>query len=161
NVDYAKFGYKSLDELINWRLYNRTGAGLMAELGSHQLDACSIFLGKKHPLSVTGVGGTIFYKDGREADDHVFTIFEFPAGRDDKHRVIVTYSSINTNSFDGYGEMVMGSKGTMIVSQEKEILLFKEAGNAYTSRQTSVSVENAGKKPVLETSPSLAGPSAA
>ena len=51
NIDYKKYGYKSLDELINWRLYNRTGAGLMAELGSHQLDACSIFLGKKHPLA--------------------------------------------------------------------------------------------------------------
>ena len=61
NVDYAKYGYKSLDELVRWRLYNRTGAGLMAELGSHQLDACSIFLGKKHPLAVTGIGGTFFY----------------------------------------------------------------------------------------------------
>ena len=82
-------------------------------------------------------------------------------GQDDKDRVVVTYSSINTNSFDGYGEMVMGSRGTMIVSQEKEILLYKEAGNAPPSRQTSVSVETVGKKPVLETSPSLAGPSAA
>jgi predicted dehydrogenase len=107
------------------------------------------------------VGGTFFYKDGREADDHVFTIFEFPSGQDDKDKVVVTYSSINTNSFDGYGEMVMGSKGTMIVSQEKEILLYKEAGNAYASRQTTVSVETVGKKPALETSPSLAGPSTA
>ncbi len=49
NIDYKKYDYQSLDELINWRLYNRTGAGLMAELGSHQLDACSIFLDKKHP----------------------------------------------------------------------------------------------------------------
>ena len=84
-----------------------------------------------------------------------------PRHRTTKDRVVVTYSSINTNSFDGYGEMVMGSQGTMIVSQEKEILLYKEAGNAYTSRQTTVSVETAGKKPALETSPSLAGPSAA
>src|SRR4051794_8877223 len=29
NIDFARYGYKSLDELINWRLYNRTGAGLM------------------------------------------------------------------------------------------------------------------------------------
>ena len=49
----------------------------------------------------------------------------------------------------------------MIVSQEKEILLYKEAGNAYASRRTSVTVETVGKKPVLETSPSLAGPSTA
>ena len=57
NVDFKKYGYKSLEELVRWRLYNRTGAGLMAELGSHQLDACSIFLGKEHPLAVTGIGG--------------------------------------------------------------------------------------------------------
>ncbi len=52
--------------------------------------------------------------------------------------------------------MVMGSEGTMIVSQEKEILLYKEAGNSSLSRSTSVTVEGQGKKP-LETSPSLAG----
>jgi predicted dehydrogenase len=78
NVDFAKHGYKSLEELVRWRLYDRTGAGLMAELGSHQLDACSIFLGKAHPLAVTGIGGTFFYTDGREVDDHVFVNFEFP-----------------------------------------------------------------------------------
>jgi predicted dehydrogenase len=160
DVDYNKYGYSSLNELINWRLYDKTGAGLMAELGSHQLDACSIFLSKKHPLAVTGIGGTFFYTDGREVDDHVFTLFEFP-GKSQHDRIVVTYSSINTNSFDGYGEMVMGSQGTMIVSQEKEILLYKEAGSALTSRTTSVTMETQGKKPVLETSPSLAGPTQA
>ncbi len=109
-VDFAKYGYKSLDELVRWRLYNRTGAGLMAELGSHQLDACSIFLGKKHPLAVTGIGGTFFYTDGREVDDHVFVNFEFP-GKAEKDHVVVTYSSINTNRFDEYGEELMGSRG--------------------------------------------------
>jgi predicted dehydrogenase len=160
NVDFKKYGYSSLDELINWRLYNRTGAGLMAELGSHQLDACSIFLGKQHPMAVTGIGGTFFYTDGREVDDHVFTVFEFP-GKGEHDRIVVTYTSINTNAFDGYGEQVMGSKGTMIVSQEKEILLFKEAGSPVLSRTTSVTLETQGKKPALETSPSAAGPTAA
>ena len=76
--------------------------------------------------------------------------------------MVVTYSSINTNSFDGYGEMVMGSKGTMIVSQEKEILLYKEAGNAYTSRADDASRWRPwARSPSLETSPSLAGPSTA
>ena len=48
---------------MRWRLYDRTGGGLMAELGSHQLDACSIFLGKVHPLAVQGVGGKFYYND--------------------------------------------------------------------------------------------------
>lgn len=29
----------ALEELVRWRLWNRTGGGLMAELGSHQIDA--------------------------------------------------------------------------------------------------------------------------
>jgi len=167
NVDFKKYGYTSLEELIRWRLYNRTGAGLMAELGSHQLDACSIFLGKKHPLAVTGIGGTFFYTDGREVDDHVFVTFEFPGkdhtpgGKDKGDHIVVTYSSINTNAFEKYGECVMGSRGTMMVEEEKEILLFKEAGGAAASRLTSITVEKAGSKPVLETSPSQSGPSAA
>src|SRR5262249_1278795 len=37
--DVSKYGFDSLEQLINWRLYNKTGGGLMAELGSHQLDA--------------------------------------------------------------------------------------------------------------------------
>src|SRR5204862_6618164 len=73
-----ELGYKSMEELVRWRLYNRTGGGLMAELGSHQLDACSIFLGKVHPLAVSGVGGKMFYHDDREVEDHVFVTFEFP-----------------------------------------------------------------------------------
>ncbi len=160
-VDFAEYGYKSLDELVRWRLYNRTGAGLMAELGSHQLDACSIFLGKRHPIAVTGIGGSFFYTDNREVDDHVFTLFEFPGVAKDDH-VVVSYSSINTNSFDNYGEMVMGSRGTMIVEAEKEILLYKEAGHTSVSRLTSITMEKGGGgKPVMEVSPSTAGPSAA
>ena len=62
---YKKMGYKSIEEMVRWRLYNRTGGGLMAELGSHQMDACSIFLGKVQPLSVTGVGGKFFFGPGR------------------------------------------------------------------------------------------------
>jgi predicted dehydrogenase len=167
-VDFAKYGYKSLDELVRWRLYNRTGAGLMAELGSHQLDACSIFLGKKHPLAVTGIGGTFFYTDGREVDDHVFVTFEFPGkdwepGKPDKgDHVVVTYSSINTNAFDKYGETLYGSRGTMLIEEEKEILLFKEGGGSAAARTTTITVEkNAAGKAVIETSPSTSGPTAA
>ncbi len=52
----------ALEELIRWRLWDRTGAGMMAELGSHQLDAASIFIAavhnevKQHPLTVAGAG---------------------------------------------------------------------------------------------------------
>ena len=56
----------SVEQLIRWRLYEKTGGGLMAELGSHQLDASSIFLGKVKPLSVAGAGGRYFYGDANK-----------------------------------------------------------------------------------------------
>jgi predicted dehydrogenase len=169
-------GFDSLIELVRWRLFNRTGGGLMAELGSHQLDACSIFVARGiygdaqkhvHPLAVSGVGVKSFYEDEREADDHVFTTFEFPGpnygkttNRDDV--VIVTYSSINTNSFESYGETVYGSRGTMIVEREAEVFQFKENGPTSPSPKpaaaTNIAVKEApAGKPVIETSPSPSG----
>jgi predicted dehydrogenase len=160
-------GYKSMEELVRWRLYNRTGGGLMAELGSHQLDACSIFLGKVHPLAVSGFGGKLFYRDEREVDDHVFVTFEFPGPgyfadkertkvKDKDDLVVVTYSSISTNSFEPYGECVMGNHGTMIVSQEAEIMLYPQGPGA--GRATNVTVTKEKGLTVLDSSASTGGP---
>ncbi len=171
------YGYKSVEELIRWRAYNRTGGGLMAELGSHQLDACSIFLGKVKPLSVMGVGGKMFYgpgKNDRESDDQVFVTYEFPGknhpngpnkGADKDDIVVVTYSSLNTNGFEQYGECLMGSRGTMVVESEKDVYLFKEkqpgAAAETDARKTNVAVttEKSGK-PVIEASSTWGGPGA-
>ena len=102
----------------------------MAELGSHQLDAASIFTaasredGKKvKPISVVGVGGRHIFPLDRDCDDHVYCMFEFPAQgfeTDPNKKVVVTYSSINGNGFGGYGEVVMGTKGTLILEREAE-----------------------------------------
>jgi predicted dehydrogenase len=162
-------GYPDIEHLVRWRLYNATGGGLMAELGSHQLDACSIFLGKVHPLAVQGYGGKIFYTDDRQIDDHVFVTYEFPgkdyyydpkkggAVKDKNDLVVVTYSSISTNAFEPYGECVMGTNGTMIVEMEQNVMLFPERG-ATPGKSLSVSVSaTGGGKPALD-STSSGGP---
>lgn len=120
SIDVKQYGYKSIEELVRWRLYDRTGGGLMAELGSHQLDACSLFLEKAHPLHVSSIGGKYYFDDDRECEDHVYCTYQMPNG------VIVTYSSINTNALEGYGEIVMGTKGTLMILNERDLLLFKE-----------------------------------
>jgi predicted dehydrogenase len=136
-----KFGYPSMERLVNWRLYYNTGGGLMAELGSHQLDAASIFLGKVKPIACQGYGGKNFYgvkgigspdqqADDRDIDDHVYMTFEFPGphyAEDQNDVCIVTYSSISTNRMEPYGETVFGSRATLIMKEELEAMLFKEA----------------------------------
>ena len=122
---YKKHGYDSVEQLVRWRLYNKTGGGLMAELGSHQLDACSLFLDHVHPLAVTAYGGNQYYLgrygDKREAHDHVYCLFEMPGN------VTLLYTSINTNASQGYGEIVYGTKGTLAVLNEREVYLFRES----------------------------------
>lgn len=168
----SDYGYTDVNELINWRLFNQTGGGLMAELGSHQLDACSIFLGKVHPIAVQGYGGRNFYgvegvgspdkqADKREIDDHVYVTVEFPGPnyeKDNNDKVIVTYSSINTNRSEPYGETVFGSRGTMVINMEKDVLLSKEAspstgGGGLSQRLHMVGGDSA---PVMDASESLA-----
>jgi predicted dehydrogenase len=145
-----KYGYDSPEQLVRWRVYDKTGAGLVAELGSHQLDACSIFLGKVHPASVHGTGVTSFFTDNRQVQDHVFLIFEYPKESTAKGAVVL-YSSINTNGYDGYGEQVMGTHGTMVVQEEREAYLFRETGGS-NSKDIRVSwAEERLARPVLAT----------
>ncbi len=197
NIDPKDFGYQdfavgnkmfsAMDELHRWRLFERTGAGLMAELGSHQLDAVSIFLsslrddGKKvHPLSVHAVGGRHIMPVDRDAGDHVYCMFEFPGPEysktfdvgyydrvedypaskkndatkqmdrlgpvpgydtDPNKKVVVTYSSINGNGFGGWGEVVLGSKGTLILDKETDVLLYR---NSDTSSKVGVAKQAGG-----------------
>ena len=135
----------AIEELIRWRLWDRTGAGLMAELGSHQLDASSIFISamhKKdkddkedkhpHPLNVIAAGNRPIFPVDRDIEDHVFCVIEFPAPGYDandpeakKKKIAVQYASINGNGFGGYGEIVYGTKATLILEKEQEVMLFK------------------------------------
>lgn len=187
DIDAELFGYIStkigkdrarpaMEELVRWRLFNRTGGGLMAELGSHQLDAASIFCsalrtdGKKaHPISVHAIGNRQVFPMDRDAEDHVFCSFEFPGpeydGRfdvgyetenggnkvdpysvDPNKKIVVTYSSINGNGFGGYGEVVMGTKGTMILDKEQEVMLY-----AKSDTSASVGIKPAGGGYALDT----------
>jgi len=177
-LDAAKFGYTQmtlpdgtsrspLEELVRWRLWNRTGGGLMAELGSHQLDAAGISVSAMHgegkkvkPLTVTAVGNRSIFPADREIEDHVYCMYEYPApGYDDdkNKKIVVTYSSINGNGFGEYGEVVMGTKGTLVLEREQDVMLYK--GSA---KDTRVSVAKAKDgTPTLDTTESGGGSYAA
>ncbi|MGL4942598.1 MAG: Gfo/Idh/MocA family protein [Thermoguttaceae bacterium] len=137
------------EELLRWRLWNRTGGGLMVELGSHQLDAASIFLAanndyyldsinstrdrgeKVHPLRCFVSANRNLFGADREVHDHITTLVEFPAPDYDassiagrKRKITVQYSTINGNGFGGYGELVFGTAGTLMLQSENDAQLF-------------------------------------
>ncbi|MBO7678853.1 MAG: Gfo/Idh/MocA family oxidoreductase [Thermoguttaceae bacterium] len=171
----------SAEELIRWRLWARTGGGLMVELGSHQLDAASIFLaassrraaalrgddpsalpdrGKVHPLRVHVSANRNLFGLDRQVHDHITTLVEFPAPGYDaasidgrKRTITVQYSTINGNGFGGYGEIVYGTKGTIILEREQKSELLrgpstskvekKAAGAAALDTQASAPAQKA------------------
>jgi predicted dehydrogenase len=149
DYDPSKWGYPTFDHLLNWRLYWKYSQGLMAELCSHQLNATNWFLGSR-PEAVTASGGLFrFTGNGREVPDHVFATFEYPGGR------TAVFSSIESNAFDDYYEMFMGTKGTLILRREIEALFFEE-GNG-ESGPTSVTVAPQTGGAVAQTSETQPG----
>jgi predicted dehydrogenase len=129
---------------VNWRLYTKYSKGLLSELCCHQIHAVNWFLDRA-PVSVMGTGGIHRYDDGRELNDHDYAIFEYPG------RVTLSYSSIQSNAFDHYYEEFMGTRGTIVLSGEREAMLFM---GAQGSAATQISVTPPNGEPLLEASES-------
>lgn len=106
------------EKLLNWRMYRETSQGLMAELGSHQIDGVNWFLNSL-PKAVMASGGIDYWQDGRTTMDNISVIYEYPEG------IRCVYTSITSNEHHGFTEEYMGDEGTLIVSPEKG-LLFRE-----------------------------------
>jgi predicted dehydrogenase len=127
DYDPSRWGYPSFEHLINWRLYWKYSQGLMAELGSHQMAIANWFFDAV-PEAVIASGSVSRFKDGREVYDHVYATYDYPGGR------TAFFSSIESNAFDHYYEMFLGTRGTLILRDESEALFFEEgAAGAPTS----------------------------
>jgi len=109
----------------------------MAELCSHQLNAANWFLGSK-PEAVHATGGVYRFKDGREVFDHIYATFEYPNGQ------TAVFSSVESNAFDDYYEMFMGTKGTLILRREIEALFFEEGGGEAAATSITVAPQTGG-----------------
>lgn len=132
--------FTRLDHKLNWRLYRPFSRGLLAELASHQLDVVQWMLGVP-PKRVLATGGVDYWRDGRDVADNVFCIYEYevtppperpnatplPPGVDNRpYQVRVTWSSLQNNAYEGASELILGTKGTLFLSQNKG-LLYREA----------------------------------
>ncbi|MGH9880702.1 MAG: Gfo/Idh/MocA family protein, partial [Pyrinomonadaceae bacterium] len=144
NYDPSRWGYPDWEHLLNWRMYRKYSEGLLCELGSHQITATNWFFDAA-PKAVYATGGTYRFKDGREVYDHVYATFNYPGDR------TATFSSIQSNAFEGAYEMYMGTKGTLILTREIDAYLFNEGEGPVT---TQVEVSRQGAGPVVDSSAS-------
>ncbi|MDX1740818.1 MAG: Gfo/Idh/MocA family oxidoreductase, partial [Rhodothermales bacterium] len=103
---------------LNWRLDETVSAGLLGEVGIHQVDTAGWIL-RERPSAVTGFGEVVLWRDGRTVPDTVQVVFEFPSG------VRMLYAATLTSSFDGAYDMFYGSDSTIMLRDSKG-WMFKE-----------------------------------
>ena len=117
-----------LEKKLNWRLYKAYSAGLMAELGSHQMDVANWFLGT-HPKRVFASGGIEYFRDGREVYDNISCLYEYELkdAKGQPYTVRANYTSLCNNAYEGAAELIMGTKGSLYLTSAKG-LLFLEKG---------------------------------
>jgi predicted dehydrogenase len=109
-----QYGFKDMHQFRNWRWYKGLGGGPIVDLGSHQIDIYSWFLGT-NPSFVMASGGNDYYDPAtHEWYDTVMVIYEFDtkAGK-----VRAYYQTQTTNGSQGYFENFMGDQGTLVVSE--------------------------------------------
>ncbi|UCG49850.1 MAG: Gfo/Idh/MocA family oxidoreductase, partial [Phycisphaerales bacterium] len=107
-----KYGFESMQQFRNWRWYKGLGGGPIVDLGSHQIDIYSWFLGA-NPKAVMASGGIDYWK-GHDWYDTVLAIFEYETK---EGMVRAFYQTITTNSSNGYFETFMGDRGTLLISE--------------------------------------------
>ena len=124
-----KYGFNSMQQFRNWRWYKGLGGGPIVDLGSHQIDIYSWYLGT-NPKSVMASGGIDYWK-GHDWYDNVMAIYEYDLG----DRIVrAFYQTITTNSSQGYFETFMGDEGSLVISEA--------AGRGMVYREAWVPAEN-------------------
>jgi predicted dehydrogenase len=104
---------------INWRLASATSAGLPGEVGLHQIDLVSQYLGAL-PEAVTGFGSTVQWRDGRDVPDTVHCVFDYPKG------VRLAWSATLASSMAGAFTLFQGSNSSLMLRETRGWLI-KEA----------------------------------
>ena len=123
------------ERAMNWRL-EKGSPGLMGEIGIHQLDLISQYLGPR-PSSVVGQGGITAWRDGRGTADTVCCLLDFA-------RVRATMRVTLASSFGGASVVFQGSNSSLLLKENRGWLL-KEADSPLLGWEVY-----ARKEPILD-----------
>jgi predicted dehydrogenase len=111
-----QYGFKDMHQFRNWRWYKGLGGGPIVDLGSHQIDIYTWFLGA-NPSGVMASGGLLYYDPAtHEWYDTAMVVYDYdtPAGPAKAY-----YQTQTTNGSQGYFENFMGDQGTLLISESE------------------------------------------
>ncbi len=124
NIDLKKldrYGFKTMDQVYNWRNYKELGGGVVSDLGSHQIDIFNWFFGS-FPHTVYASGNNSYF--GLEQADTMATILEYDTP---KGPAIGIYENISNSRAVGVYERFIGDDGAFIISEGKDNKIYRES----------------------------------
>jgi len=132
-------GYANMFQYANWRSFKKYGGGVISDLGAHQIDIFNWLLGAT-PRSMIASGGTDYFKDlplasgtgtfTYEQLDNAVVVYEYDVpvfeggvavmdGEKQKTQLVrAMYQVLTTNGSQNYYEKVMGTEGTIVISEQ-------------------------------------------
>lgn len=115
----------SAERFFQWRKWHDYGSGVAGDLFVHLFSGTHFITGAHGPTRAMATGGLRFWKDGRDADDVLLALFDYPEGFN---------LSLHVNFVDGGEE----SEGFLFTGSEG---LMEIAGNTVTVTRTPLAAE--------------------
>ena len=113
------------ERFFQWRKWKDYGSGVAGDLFVHLFSGTHFITGAHGPTRAMATGGIRFWKDGRDADDVLLALFDYPEGFN---------LSLHVNFVDGGEE----SEGFLFTGSEG---LMEIAGNKVTVTRTPLATE--------------------
>ncbi|PWN06345.1 Gfo/Idh/MocA family protein [Rhodohalobacter mucosus] len=119
NVDWERFrqGLPPMDfnatHFFRWRNYDDYGTGVAGDLFVHLFSGLHLITGSVGPNRVMGTGGLRYWEDGRDAEDMVLGLFDYP--ETEKHPAFNLALRVNFADGSGGGSSIklVGSDGVI------------------------------------------------
>lgn len=100
------------EQAINWRLSKATSAGIVGEVGIHNIDLANWYLNSL-PMAVTGFGAITNWSDGRDVPDTVQCVIEYP------DNVRMVFMSTLASSFSNDYTLFQGSDSSLALRENR------------------------------------------
>lgn len=128
--DKTKHAYDS-NRFFRWRNYREYGTGVAGDLFVHLLTGIHFITNSKGPDKIFALGGTYYWKDGRNVPDVMSAVIEYPETKE--HPAF--QATLRVNFISGEGERT----STKIIGSEGVIDLFGE-GDGFTIHKNKLTV---------------------
>jgi len=113
------------NRFFRWRNYREYGTGVAGDLFVHLLTGIHFITNSRGPDKIYAIGGTYYWKDGRNVPDVMTAVIEYPATKE--HPAF--QANLRVNFISGEGERsatkIIGSEGVINLDDDQGFTIYK------------------------------------